>query len=93
MQLDGVNSLRDLYWRDLGAAKLPFAVMALFVLATFVPTCAVSARRLHDSGYSGWWLLVGLIPYAGEPILFVLLCLKGTAGDNHFGAEPDEYVD
>ena len=49
-------------------------------------------RRLHDSGYSGWWLL-GLIPYVGEPILFVLLCLKGTVGDNHFGAEPDEYVD
>ena len=92
-QLDGVNSLRDLHWRDLVAARLPFAVMVLFVLATFLPTCAISVRRLHDSGYSGWWLLLGLIPYAGEPILFVLLCLKGTAGDNRFGAEPDEYVD
>ena len=61
-QLDGVNSLRDLHWRDLVAARLPFAVMVLFVLATFLPTCAISVRRLHDSGYSGWWLLLGLIP-------------------------------
>ena len=87
-----MNNLRDLHWRDLGAARLPFTVMVLFVLATFLPTCVISVRRLHDSGYSGWWLLE-LIPYAGEPILFVLLCLKGTVGDNHFGAEPDEYVD
>ena len=53
-QLDGVNSLRDLHWRDLGTARLPFTVMVLFVLATFLPTCAISVCRLHDSGYSGW---------------------------------------
>lgn len=53
-QLDGVNSLRDLHWRDLGTARLPFTVMVLFVLATFLPTCDISVCRLHDSGYSGW---------------------------------------
>lgn len=79
--------------RDLGAAGLPFYVMMLYALATIVPTCAVTVRRLHDYDYSGWWLLLGFIPYIGEAALFALLCFKGTAGDNRFGAEPDEYRD
>ena len=80
-------------WRDLGAAGLPFYVMMLYTLATVVPTCAVTVRRLHDADYSGWWLLVGLVLYVGEVALFALLCFQGTAGDNRFGAEPDEYRD
>lgn len=88
------NELDDNFrWRDLGAAGLPFYVMMLYALATFIPTCAVTVRRLHDADYSGWWLLVGFVPYAGEAVLFALLCLKGTAGDNRFGAEPDDYMD
>ena len=71
-------------WRDLGAAGLPFYVMMLYTLATVVPTCAVTVR---------WWLLLGFIPYIGEAGLFALLCFKGTASDNRFGAEPDEYMD
>ena len=78
---------------ELGAAGLPFYVMMLYALATFIPTCAVTVRRLHDCNYSGWWLLVGLVPYVGEVALFALLCFQGTAGDNRFGAEPDEYRD
>lgn len=79
--------------RDLSAAGLPFYVMMLYALATIVPTCAVTVHRLHDADYSGWWLLVAFVPYAGEAVLFALLCLKGTAGDNRFGAEPDDYMD
>ena len=75
------------------AAGLPFYVMMLYALATIVPTCAVTVRRLHDADYSGWWLLLGFIPYIGEAALFALLCFKGTAGDNRFGAAPDEYRD
>ena len=84
----------NIRWRDLGAAGLPFYVMMLYdALPTIVPTCAVTVRRLHDCDYSGWWLLLGFIPYIGEAALFALLCFKGTAGDNRFGAAPDEYMD
>ena len=83
----------NIRWRDLGAAGLPFYVMMLYALATIVSTCAVTVRRLHDCDYSGWWLLLGFIPYIGEAALFALLCFKGTAGDNRFGAAPDEYRD
>ena len=36
----------------------------LFMVATFVPSLAVTVRRLHDTDRSGWWMLVGIIPYA-----------------------------
>src|SRR4029453_4673111 len=31
----------------------------LFLLAIFVPHIAVAVRRLHDTGKSGWMLLIG----------------------------------
>ena len=37
----------------------------LFFLATLVPSLAVTARRLHDTNRSGWWMLISVIPYAG----------------------------
>jgi len=40
-------------------------------LATLVGTIALSTRRLHDTGRSGWWYLIGLIPLVGAIILIV----------------------
>jgi len=48
----------------------------------------VSARRLHDTNRSGWWLLAGLIPIAGQIALIILLMKKGSIGQNLFGPEP-----
>lgn len=60
----------------------------LFSLAMLVPSLAVAVRRLHDIDRSGWWLLIGLIPFIGGLVLFVFMCLKGTSGDNRFGPNP-----
>ena len=43
----------------------------IWALATLVGTLALSARRLHDTGRSGWWYLIGLIPVVGAIILIV----------------------
>ena len=37
----------------------------IYGLAVLVPSLAVGARRLHDTGRSGWWQLIGLIPIVG----------------------------
>ncbi|WP_129690824.1 DUF805 domain-containing protein [Gottfriedia acidiceleris] len=60
----------------------------IYGILTLLPSLAVGARRLHDSGKSGWWLLIGLIPFIGTIILLIFFCLDSEEGDNRFGANP-----
>jgi uncharacterized membrane protein YhaH (DUF805 family) len=60
----------------------------LYVLAVFLPGLAVSVRRLHDVGWSGWYLFLSLIPLVGPIILLVKTCTDGTPGVNQYGANP-----
>lgn len=60
----------------------------IYLLATMLPTLAVTVRRLHDTDRSGWWIFIGLVPYVGIFILLVLLGLEGTKGNNRFGTDP-----
>ena len=64
-----------------------FVLDIAYALATVVPTLAVAIRRLHDSGLSGWWYLVGFVPYVGGIVLLVLCCLD-SADDNKYGPNP-----
>ena len=59
----------------------------IWTLATLVPQTAVSVRRLHDIGKSGWFYLIGLIPLAGPIILLVWMC-KDSTEDNQWGPNP-----
>lgn len=56
-------------------------------LATLVPSLAVGARRLHDTGRSGWFLLVGLIPIVGF-ILLIVWFVQDSQPDNEYGSNP-----
>ena len=68
-----------------GTAQL---VLNLFGLVSFIPSLAVSVRRLHDIDRSGWWLLLWLVPVLGWIVLFVFICLDGTYGRNRYGYDP-----
>lgn len=59
-------------------------------LAMLVPAIAVTVRRLHDIGRSGWWILFGLIPLIGTIVLLVFLVLDSQDGENRFGPNPKE---
>lgn len=61
---------------------------ALYSLAVLVPGLAVGARRLHDTGRSGWWQLIGLVPLLGIIVLVVFWAQEGQAGDNGYGPDP-----
>lgn len=63
-------------------------VSGLFGLAILVPTLAIWMRRLHDTGKSGWWLLIGLIPFVGQIVLIVFAVLDSQPGDNQYGPNP-----
>ena len=62
----------------------------IYYLATFVPALAVSFRRLHDIGKSGWWNLLVFIPLVGWIILIVWCCRDSQAAENKYGANPKE---
>jgi uncharacterized membrane protein YhaH (DUF805 family) len=56
----------------------------------FIPGLAVTVRRLHDTGRSGWWVLVGLIPVIGFIILLVFMVLDSQPASNQWGPNPKE---
>jgi uncharacterized membrane protein YhaH (DUF805 family) len=61
---------------------------AVYSLAVLLPTIGVSVRRLHDTGRSGWWLLVGLVPLVGPIVLVVFAVQDGNPGANAYGPSP-----
>jgi uncharacterized membrane protein YhaH (DUF805 family) len=61
------------------------AVYTIFVLATVVPSLAVTWRRLHDMGKSGGFFFIGLIPLVGIILLIVWLATDSQPGANKFG--------
>ena len=60
----------------------------IFIAAMFIPNLAVGIRRLHDTGKSGWWLLIGLVPLIGAIVLIVFFVQSGTPGPNEYGPDP-----
>jgi uncharacterized membrane protein YhaH (DUF805 family) len=60
----------------------------IYVLAVFIPSIAVAIRRLHDTGRSGWWILIAFVPLVGGLILLVFMLLDSTPGDNQYGPNP-----
>jgi uncharacterized membrane protein YhaH (DUF805 family) len=60
----------------------------LYSLFIIIPSLAVAVRRLHDTGRSGWWLLIGLIPLVGFIVLIVFFVLDSQEGSNNWGPNP-----
>lgn len=63
-------------------------IQGLAWLALLLPQIAVAARRLHDTGRSGWWLLIGLVPMIGLIVILVFMLLPGDRGANAHGPDP-----
>jgi uncharacterized membrane protein YhaH (DUF805 family) len=92
------------YWTFVLINSVVFAVIALIAIATrswgvwvlaglfglalIIPWVSVTVRRLHDTGRSGWYYLIGFIPVVGEIWLLVLLLLDSEPGPNLYGASP-----
>lgn len=65
---------------------LALALVA-WVVIVFIPTLSIFVRRLHDVGRSGWWWLIGIIPF-GSFVLLVFTFLDSTPGPNRWGPPP-----
>lgn len=65
-----------------------FALRILLVFVVLIPGLAVAVRRLHDTNHSGWWLLIGLIPFVGIIVLIVLMVIDSDSAENKYGPSP-----
>lgn len=57
-------------------------------IATSVVVIRTCIGRLHDLDKSGWWCLLGLIPYVGTLAVIIIGCKEGTRGPNKYGRDP-----
>lgn len=72
----------------LGLEEGTAVISGLYSLAVLVPGIAVTVRRLHDTGRSGWWMLIALIPIAGPIAMLIFLCGVSKPGENEYGPNP-----
>ncbi|MEA3492424.1 MAG: DUF805 domain-containing protein [Campylobacterota bacterium] len=63
-------------------------MQTLYSLLILIPSIAVSIRRLHDIGKSGWWLLIAIVPIIGLFILLFFYVKDSQSGDNEYGENP-----
>lgn len=64
------------------------ALLALFSLASFVPGLAVTVRRWHDLGESGWMILLSVIPILNVIAALVLYFKDSELAVNKWGRSP-----
>lgn len=69
------------------AINIVLIIYLIYTLAVLIPGLAVTVRRLHDTGRSGWWIISGFIPVLNI-VLLVFMFLDSDAGDNEYGANP-----
>jgi uncharacterized membrane protein YhaH (DUF805 family) len=93
--VQGRASRPEYWWFFLFSVLLQMAggivsetLAGVLVVALLLPSVAVGARRLHDIGRSGWWLLIGLIPLIGALILLYWFCQPSSQGANEYGEAP-----
>lgn len=69
--------------------NIPYGpIYLIYVLAVLIPGLAVSVRRLHDSGKSGWYLLISLIPCIGGFIVLYFMVVPSDSSGNAYGPAP-----
>ena len=62
---------------------------AIVGLALLLPNLSVSIQRLHDTGRTGWWILIGLVPLIGLIVLLIFYLQPSDPGENQYGPPMD----
>ena len=62
-------------------------LVLLYGAAMILPSLAVTVRRLHDTGRSGWWYLINFVPVIGGIWLLILLCQRSEVTANIYDTD------
>jgi uncharacterized membrane protein YhaH (DUF805 family) len=66
------------------AVALFLVIISIGIIYLTLVGLALTIRRLHDIDRSGWWVLIGLVPFVGGIVLLIFSLLEGTPGPNRF---------
>jgi uncharacterized membrane protein YhaH (DUF805 family) len=70
------------------AVSLDGWLLVIYAVAAVIPAVAVSVRRLHDTGRSTGWLLIGFIPIVGAIALLIFFMGDSQPHTNNYGPNP-----
>ena len=77
---------------DYAVGSGPGVLTILVTLCLFLPSLAVSVRRLHDTGHAGWWVLIDFVPIVGPIVLLVFVLSGGDYAENQYGPSPKAFA-
>ena len=83
-----VLTVCDVFMGTYSAAASIGILTGIYTLAVLIPGIAVSVRRLHDTGRTGWWLLIVLVPLIGALVLLIFMIIDSQPGQNAYGPSP-----
>lgn len=66
----------------------PVRLLMIFMLPGILPGLAVTIRRLHDIGKSGFWIFIAYVPVIGGIWLLSLMTVEGDYHENKYGPNP-----
>ena len=68
-----------------------YGIFTIALLALIIPSIAVTVRRLHDVGKSGWYYFISFIPFIGLILLLYWVCLDSEPTTNEYGPSVKYY--
>ena len=78
----------DIVEDDLGFGP----IYGLYLIIMLLPGLAVTVRRLHDTGKSGWLVFLFMIPFAGPFLMVYYGTMDSTPGENKYGSNPKSII-
>lgn len=86
--IQGLKVLAILFVGAIITEAISGFIGGVVMLAGVIGAWMLGIRRLHDLDRSGWWMLIGLIPYVNFIFSIYMVFFKGTDGYNRYGADP-----
>tara|TARA_Y100001949_G_scaffold47394_1_gene39220 strand:+ start:107 stop:682 length:576 start_codon:yes stop_codon:yes gene_type:complete len=87
----------ELYLDSDMAIMSQYPIFCLILLPLVIAGIGVQVRRLHDLGYTGWVVLLGIVPMIGQIAIFLigLVCMfgEGQGHENKYGPVPTNIVE
>jgi len=74
------------------ADTISFIPFSILYFGLIIPKLAVTVRRLHDTGNSGWLYVISIIPIVGSLIILILVSLNGERWSNQWGEDPKSII-